>query len=105
MRRAWVLAVMPLSMAMARTASMRLPASPSKAMPIGGRAAPRPVGCCMAGERLRQARRIEVSGRVAEVLHRHTHAIHQRQMEIRHRRFLAVHDAAARLEVVAAAAD
>ena len=70
-------------------------------MPMGGlrraasdalRASPEDV--------LRQARRIEVTRSVAEVLHRHAHAIHQRQMEVRHRRFLAVDHAAARLEVI-----
>ena len=50
-----------------------------------------------------QACGLEHARGIAEVLHRHAHAIHERQVEDRHRRFLAVDHAALGFSIAAAA--
>src|ERR1017187_1026676 len=93
--RAWSLPSKPCSIARASTSSIRSIAE-SNTMPTGGLASP---GNCMSGE----IQRVQASRRIAEMLHVYAHAIHHRQIEIAHGRFLPVHNPPPGFEVAAAA--
>src|SRR6187549_3198488 len=84
-------------MASASTSSMLLPMSESNKTPMGCL----PPNNCMAA--LCQIEAVQAPGGVTERVNLHFHAIHHGHEQVRHRRFLAVHDAPARLEELAAA--